>query len=114
MNGRLTGIIEGEGGGYVVLCRELDIANQGMSMSEASDNLEEAIGLFCEDAPAGEVEGPLGTNHNQGGKFRRGGGAMPYSCRTQSTISVWSSEHTLKYKMVKFSCRAGSNVLQAA
>ena len=60
MNERLTGIIEGEGDGYVVLCRELDIANQGMSMSEVSDNLEEAIGWFCEDAPAGEVEGPWG------------------------------------------------------
>ena len=86
MNERLTGNIEGEGDGYVVLCRELDIANQGMSMSEASDNLEEAIGLFCEDAPAGEVEGPLGTNHNQGGKFRRGVG----QCRIPAAPSLLS------------------------
>lgn len=46
MNIQLTAIIEREGDGYVALCPELDIASQGNNVSEARDNLKEALELF--------------------------------------------------------------------
>ena len=59
MNQRLTAIIQREGDGYVVLCPELDIASQGTNISEARENLKEAIELFYETAPEEEVQGRL-------------------------------------------------------
>ena len=56
MNRRLTAIVEREGDGYVALCPEVDVASQGASVSEARDNLAEALALFFETAPAGEVD----------------------------------------------------------
>ena len=53
---QLTAIIEKEGTGYVALCPELDIASQGDSVSEARDNLKEALELFFECASPEEVE----------------------------------------------------------
>lgn len=52
---KLTAIIEREGGGYVSLCPELDIASQGGSIEEARDNLREALELFFEAASPEEV-----------------------------------------------------------
>ena len=56
MNERLTAIMQREGDGYVALCPELDIASQGTSVSEARENLNEAIELFYETAPEEEVQ----------------------------------------------------------
>ena len=56
MNRRLTAIVQREGDGYVALCPEVDVASQGASVSEARDNLAEALALFFETAPAGEVD----------------------------------------------------------
>ena len=56
MNRQLTAIIEREGDGYVALCPELDIASQGESVSEARDNLKEALELFFETASAAEIQ----------------------------------------------------------
>ena len=56
MNERLTAIIEGEGDGYVALCPERDIASQGTSVSEARENLKEAIELFYEAAPEEDAQ----------------------------------------------------------
>ena len=53
---QLTAIIEREGDGYVALCPELDIASQGTSVSEARDNLKEALELFYETASSAEVQ----------------------------------------------------------
>ena len=53
---QLTAIIEREGDGYVALCPELDIASQGTSVSEARDNLREALELFFEVASDTEVQ----------------------------------------------------------
>ncbi len=53
---QLTAIIEKEGGGYVALCPELDIASQGGSIEEARSNLQEALELFFETADPGEVK----------------------------------------------------------
>lgn len=53
---QLTAIIEREGDGYVALCPELDIASQGGTVSEARDNLKEALELFFETASPVEVE----------------------------------------------------------
>jgi predicted RNase H-like HicB family nuclease len=53
---RLTAIIEREGGTYVSLCPELDIASQGDTVEEARANLVEALTLFFETADASEVE----------------------------------------------------------
>ena len=50
MTRRLTAIIEREGDGYVALCPESDIASQGISVSEAGENLKEALELFFEVA----------------------------------------------------------------
>ncbi len=52
----LTAIIEREGDGYVALCPELDIASQGKSISEARENLREALTLFYETASSQEIK----------------------------------------------------------
>ena len=49
-------MIEREADGYVALCPELDIASQGMIVSEARENLKEAIELFYKAAPEEEVQ----------------------------------------------------------
>ena len=56
MNRRLTAIVEREGDGYVALCPELDVASQGDTVTEARDNLAEALTLFFETASAEEVD----------------------------------------------------------
>ena len=56
MSRQLTAIVEREGDGYVALCPEVDVASQGSTVAEARDNLEEALALFFEAAPVGEVE----------------------------------------------------------
>ncbi len=53
---KLTAIIEREGGGYVSLCPELDIASQGDNVEQARDNLREALELFFETASPEEIE----------------------------------------------------------
>jgi len=53
---KLTAIIEAEGDGYVSLCPELDIASQGDSITQARDNLREALELFFEAASPEEVK----------------------------------------------------------
>lgn len=53
---QLTAIIEREGDGYFALCPELDIASQGSTVSEARENLKEALELFYETASADEVQ----------------------------------------------------------
>ncbi|MBU0463282.1 MAG: type II toxin-antitoxin system HicB family antitoxin [Proteobacteria bacterium] len=55
----MTAIIEKEGTGYVSLCPELDIASQGETVSEAKNNLQEALELFLECASPEEIEGRL-------------------------------------------------------
>ncbi len=56
MQKQITAIIEREGEGYVSLCPELDIASQGDTVTEARDNLREAIELFFETASTGEIQ----------------------------------------------------------
>jgi predicted RNase H-like HicB family nuclease len=56
MKKQLTAIIEREGGGYVSLCPELDIASQGDTIEEARNNLREAVELFFETASANEIQ----------------------------------------------------------
>ncbi len=53
---KLTAIIEREGGGYVSLCPELDIASQGDTIEQARDNLREALELFFESASTEEIK----------------------------------------------------------
>ena len=53
---QLTAIIEREDDIYVALCPELDIASQGHTVTEARDNLIEALGLFFEAASETEVD----------------------------------------------------------
>ena len=52
----LTAIIEREDDMYVALCPELDIASQGYTVTEARDNLKEALELFFEVASEAEVK----------------------------------------------------------
>ena len=56
MNRQLTAIVEREGDGYVALCPEVDVASQGNTVTEARDNLAEALTLFFEIAPAEEID----------------------------------------------------------
>ena len=56
MNRRLTAIVECEGDGYVAFCPEVDVASQGETVSEARENLAEALTLFFETASVDEVE----------------------------------------------------------
>ncbi len=51
----MTAIIEREGDGYVALCPEVDVVSQGDTVSEARDNLAEALTLFFETASGGEI-----------------------------------------------------------
>jgi len=55
MNRQLTAIIEKEDDGYVALCPEVDVASQGDSVSEARNNLREALELFFETASEQEI-----------------------------------------------------------
>ena len=43
MTRQLTAIIEREGNGYVSFCPEIDVASQGDTVQEASNNLREAV-----------------------------------------------------------------------
>lgn len=56
MNRQLTAIVEREGDGYIALCPEVDVASQGNTVTEARDNLAEALSLFFETAPAEEID----------------------------------------------------------
>jgi len=56
MTRNFTAIIEREDDGFVALCPELDIASQGMSVSEARANLREALELFLATASPAEIE----------------------------------------------------------
>jgi predicted RNase H-like HicB family nuclease len=50
MLNRFTAVISCEDDGFVALCPELDIASQGATVSEARENLAEAVSLFFETA----------------------------------------------------------------
>ena len=52
----LTAILEREGDGYVALCPEVDVASQGGTVEEATNNLREAVELFFEAASPEEVK----------------------------------------------------------
>ena len=54
-----TAIIEREGDGFVALCPELEVASQGASVEEASQNLAEAVSLLLESAEPAEIEARL-------------------------------------------------------
>lgn len=56
MNRQFTAIVEREDDGYVALCPEVDVASQGRTVAEARRNLEEALTLFLETAPAEEID----------------------------------------------------------
>lgn len=51
----LTAAIHKEGGLYVALCPELDIASQGDTIEAARENLREAVELFLETASPQEI-----------------------------------------------------------
>ena len=62
MNRQLTAVIEREGNSYVSFCPEVDVASQGDTVQEASENLKEAVELFFETAPKEEISRRL---HNE-------------------------------------------------
>ena len=55
MTKTLTAIIERDGEGYVALCPELDVASQGATVSEARQNLTQALELLFECASTEEI-----------------------------------------------------------
>ncbi len=46
MNRRLTAIVECESDGYIAFCPEVDVVSQGDTVTEARENLAEALTLF--------------------------------------------------------------------
>lgn len=56
MTRQLTAIIEREDDGYVALCPELDVVSQGATVSQARENLKEALELFLETASDTEIK----------------------------------------------------------
>ncbi len=54
-----TAILEKEGDQWVALCPELDVASQGDSVEDATENLREAVELLLECADPSEIEGRL-------------------------------------------------------
>ncbi len=56
MTRQLTRIIEREDDGFVARCPELYVASQGTAVSEARDNLKEALELFLETASDSEIK----------------------------------------------------------
>ena len=52
----LTAILEREGDGYVALCPEVDVASQGDTVEEATNNLREAVELFFESASPEQIK----------------------------------------------------------
>lgn len=58
---QFTAIIEREDDGYFATCPELDVVSQGDSVSEARDNLREAIELFLETASPQEIASRLNS-----------------------------------------------------
>jgi len=54
----LSAIIEHEGDWYVAICPELEIASQGKTVEEATENLREAVELFLETADPKEITVP--------------------------------------------------------
>lgn len=51
-----TAILEREGDLFVAHCPELDVASQGATVEEATDNLREAVELFLECAGPSEID----------------------------------------------------------
>ena len=68
MTRQWTAIIEREGDGYVALCPELDIASQGTTVTEARENLREALELCFETTSAIEIQhrAARGSGHFDG------------------------------------------------
>lgn len=56
MSYKFSMIIEKEGKWYVALCPEVDIASQGETIEEASENLKEAVKLYFQTASKEEIE----------------------------------------------------------
>ncbi len=56
MNRRLTAIVECESDGYIAFCPEVDVVSQGDTVTEARENLAEALTLFFESASVDEID----------------------------------------------------------
>ena len=48
----------------MAICPEVDVASQGDTVTEARDNLQEALELFFETAPDSEIERRLRSEVN--------------------------------------------------
>ena len=56
MSRRFTAIVGREGDGYVAFCPKVDVASEGETVTEARENLAEALTLFFESATDDEIE----------------------------------------------------------
>lgn len=50
-----TNVVWKEGKYFVAQCLNVDVSSFGKTYEEALKNLEEALGLYLEDAPAGSI-----------------------------------------------------------
>lgn len=53
---RLTGFVHPDGDGFTAVCPELDVASQGSTEQEASEALQDAVGLLVETASRSEID----------------------------------------------------------
>ena len=60
MNFKGTIIIKREEDWFVATCIENNIASQGKTIDEATENLKEALALFYEDEPENKIPSPNG------------------------------------------------------
>ncbi len=67
---QLTAVIEKETNGYVALCPEVDVASQGDTISEARENLKEALELFFETASKEEISTRIHDESAQQGSMQ--------------------------------------------
>ena len=98
MNRRLTAIVECEGDGYIAFCPEVDVASQGETVTEARENLAEALTLFFESASVDEIERRLREETGSCAPERcyRSSASREYPAQSSSTRTDggWSGSHS--------------------
>jgi|GEM_PF-369591 len=111
MQKQITAIIEREGDGYVSPCPELDIASQGDTVTEARDNLREAIELFFETASTEEIQTRL---HEEVYITRIGSGSWVGSVSSQGNETAVSRYFQSKEKQSAYASLSGTNLARGA
>ena len=93
MTRQLTAIIEREDDGYVALCPELDVASQGTTVSDARENLKEALELFLETASDTEIKQDCIEESKQGTWMHRIGRRKAKNHKSGKSKKIRAAQH---------------------